>query len=263
MSSPDKPRNAASPPSHEQLPRPANAGGAAVAFQGEARRVSARVSTWLSTWLKYLALRTTALTWRSATQGLDELDARLASGEGCIVVCWHGKYLALSPLLRGRRACVFTSCSRRGSLVADICNRFGFVPVQIPDGKHDHKLSFMKEALRQHRAGALTVDGPTGPYHLVKRGAVTLASELGYCIFPVSVASNRAHVLSQRWDQLEIPKLFARVCMCVASPIRIPPNLNEDQVLALSDVLHDELEALDRMSTEQVRAETVSARLDH
>lgn len=255
MSNPEKLRKSTGRTPRERAFSAPFGDGTPVAFQGEALQFPSRISTWLSSWSKCLALRMAAQTWRKTVQGLDELDERLASGEGCLVVFWHGKYLALPPLLRGRRACVFTSCSHRGSLVAGICSRFGLIPVQIPDAKHDDKLEYMKQALREHCAGAIAVDGPTGPYHFVKRGAVTLASELGYCIVPVSVASDRAHVLSQRWDRMEMPKLFSRVCLGVASAIRVPPNLNEHEVLEWSDVLHDALEALDRSTIDRLRSQ--------
>jgi len=65
---------------------------------------------------------------------------------------------------------------------------------------------------------------------LVKRGAVRLASELGYAIVPVSFAARRTHVLAQRWDRIEVPKLFSRVCLVVGKPIELPTYLSEAAV---------------------------------
>lgn len=191
-------------------------------------------------------------TWRKETVGLEALDRRLAENRGCLVVFWHGKYLALCALLERRRACVFSSYSHRGSLLADVCRRFGYVPVQIPDEHLDNKLDFMKETLAHFTAAAIAVDGPVGPYHLVKRGPVRLASELGYAVVPVSFAARRTHVLAQRWDKMEVPKLFSRVCMVVGDPIEIPKHLSEAAVQDWSEKLHDALENTDARASRQL-----------
>ena len=236
----------------EPLPLVKGTNDNGVRFPSAQHSLRTQLSVYLSGGLKSLSLRVAALSWIKDIQGLRNLDSLLARGDRCIVVFWHGKYVPLVPLLRGRSACVFTSCSHRGSLIADICRRFGFTPVQIPDEKHDSKLRFMSEALRRNRAGAIAVDGPRGPYHLVKRGAVELASALAYTIVPVSVASSRVHMLSQRWDLMEVPKLFSRVCMVVGEPINVPAAMSHEQVLQWSSVLHDTLENIDGVAAERV-----------
>lgn len=71
---------------------------------------------WLFTWL----LRLQWVTWRKEVEGLERLDRRLARGERTLVAFWHGKYLPLFTLLRGRSACVFTSQSLRGEVIAGL-----------------------------------------------------------------------------------------------------------------------------------------------
>ena len=231
---------------------PAQGGGSGF-FPEQRRHIRTFISVWLIGWLKALSLRLMSASWKTEILGLEALDERLARNQGCIVVFWHGKYLVLCPLLQGRRACVFASYSHRGSLIADICRRFGYTPVQIPDEKRDEKLVVMREALRHFTIGAIAVDGPVGPFHMVKRGAVTLASELGYAIVPVSVASRRRHLLYRRWDKMEVPKLFTRVCMVVGTPMYIPENLKEEEVHGWSEKLHDVLEEIDKTAAKKVQ----------
>ena len=66
---------------------------------------------------------------------------------------------------------------------------------------------------------AITVDGPLGPAYKVKPVVLHLASNLGWPIVPVSVASRRSLVFAKRWDRLEIPCPFTRVCFVVGEPI--------------------------------------------
>ncbi|MDH3689698.1 MAG: DUF374 domain-containing protein [Gammaproteobacteria bacterium] len=222
-------------------------------FPGQRQRFRTFLSICLTGWLRALWLRLATASWKKEIEGIEVLDERLARKQGSIVAFWHGKYITLFALLRGRHACSFVSSSHRGSLIADICRRFGYVPVQIPDEKRHDKLNFMREALGNFTAGAIAVDGPLGPYHSVKRGAVKLASDLGYAIVPVSVASRRTHMQSKRWDKMEIPKLFTRVSMVVGTPMTIPENLTEQAVRAWSEKLHDVLAEIDKYAAEKVQ----------
>jgi len=171
-----------------------------------------------------VALRLLAATWRIESEGLGKLDERLAAREKLIAVFWHGKYYSLLPVMRNREVCVFTSESSRGAVIADILRRFGYIGVQLPDHGGDRSLGIMRTALKEHHAAAIAVDGPLGPYHVVHRGAVQLASELGHCIIPLSIAASTKSVLSERWDQFEMPRMFSRIQLVVGEPIHIPPD---------------------------------------
>ena len=111
----------------------------------------------------------------------------------------------------------------------------------------------MKETLGHFTAAAIAVDGPVGPYHIVKHGAVRLASELGYAIVPVSFAARRTHVLAERWDKMEVPKLFSRVCMVLGKPIELPTHLSEAAVHDWSKKLHDVLEEINARASRHVQ----------
>lgn len=198
-------------------------------------------------WLLATALRLQALTWRKRTAGLERIDALLAARRGFIAVFWHGKYLPLFALLRGRvpGARIFTSRSFRGAVIAEVSRRFGYRAVAIPARGGTASLALMREALAGAPAGAIAVDGPLGPYHAVKRGAIELASELGLALLPVAVAARRKRIATARWDRMEFPRLFSRVHLAAGEPIAVPPGLDEAGVERWSARVHDALEALD------------------
>ncbi len=199
-------------------------------------------------------LRLQAATWRSRCEGLAELDRRIAAGEPCLVVFWHGKYLPLFALLRGRQACVFTSLSARGDVIAEICRRFGYRAVQIPDQGRERSLEIMRGALRRSAVGAIAVDGPLGPYHAVKRGSIQLASELRWAIVPTSVAASRQRVVASRWDRMEIPRLFTRVHLLVGDPLTVPADLTREGLEEWKPRIRAALDALDVAAAERVAA---------
>ena len=100
----------------------------------------------------------------------------------------------------------------------------------------------------------VAVDGPMGPYHIVKRGPVQLAAQLGWQIVPASVASRHKYVFRHRWDRLEIPKPLSRVCLKIGEPICIPSNLTTGELHHWTRRLHDILEDDEREAQRKVRS---------
>jgi len=179
----------------------------------------------------------------------------LEDREPLIAAFWHGRIAALYPWLAGRHAVIFTSASRRGDVIAEACRRFGYDCVQIPDHGRTRSLTIMKEALTRHPVCGVAVDGPLGPYHAVKRGAVELASELGFKIVPVSVAASRKWIVRRRWDRHEVPWPFARVALVVGDPLVVPSALDSDGIARWSERLRSALEAGDHESAALVKGE--------
>lgn len=206
-------------------------------------------------WTFAQTLRAMHLSWRKNLADLAILDQLQAQGEPHIVSFWHRKYVALFPLLGRRQTCVVTTNSPHGHVVASICRFFGNVVIQIPSqGAGPQSLHTIGHAFAHSGESGIAVDGPSGPYHKVKRGAIQVASELGHAIVPVSVASRRKHILQHRWDRLEIPMVFTRVHVSVGQPLRIPPNLSWDEVQMWRARLRDVLEAVDSEAERRVRS---------
>ncbi|MFI2809920.1 MULTISPECIES: lysophospholipid acyltransferase family protein [Microbulbifer] len=198
-------------------------------------------------------LRLQCTTWRVEIEGLDRLDDVRYRGKRLLVVFWHGQYLPLFTLLRGRKACVFASHSFRGAIICEICRHFGYTCIQLPARYNEaNLLDLMRAELVTQSAAALAVDGPLGPYHVVKRGAIELASSLGFLLVPVSTASRRKHVMNRRWDRMELPGMFTRVALVAGEPLRIPSDIDHKDIPFWEDKVHQALEAVDKKASELV-----------
>ena len=199
-----------------------------------------------------LLLRLLGATWRRRTEGLDALDGMLARGDRVLAVFWHGGYLPLFFLLAGRPARILTSRSFRGEVIAEICCRFGYDGGPIPEPAGGTALDAMRRALDGCRLAALAVDGPLGPVHVVKPGAVRLASDLAFAVLPVAAAANRSWVLARQWDRMEIPRPFTRLSLVCGEPIQIPAGLPEAEVAVWCCRLRESLEAVEQRARELV-----------
>ena len=192
------------------------------------RRLPKRLRYLLSDFISLLLvtlLRLWSASWRKDDTALKRVDFLIEQGEKLLFVFWHGNYLPLFPLLEGRDVMVFSSQSFRGEIIEKICHRFGYSSVQIPQHKPGGAYTFVRDNLQKHHAGALALDGPLGPYHNVKSGALRLAFDLGYLLVPISVASNPTLILNYRWDKREIPYPFARLAIAIGEPVHINDGL--------------------------------------
>ncbi|MBO6675026.1 MAG: hypothetical protein JJ908_01185 [Rhizobiales bacterium] len=189
-----------------------------------------------------------ALSWRSDADALAKIDEQLAAGKPVIAVFWHSSYLALFALAAGRPVTVFTSRSFRGKVIAGICRRFGYDPYLLPPGRqgyHDMRhvlLEKTRDANRPVLVG-IAIDGPLGPRHAVKLGALHMAARMAAALMPIRVTSRPVWAITSRWDHFKIPLPFAKVRLDVGPAMAVPNGFgrNPAQIEALRKQVHDRL----------------------
>ena len=65
-----------------------------------------------------LLLRLAHATWQGEILGIDYILQALDRKEKVLVIFWHGKYVPLFVLLQGFEACILTTRSFRGEIIA-------------------------------------------------------------------------------------------------------------------------------------------------
>jgi lysophospholipid acyltransferase (LPLAT)-like uncharacterized protein len=200
---------------------------------GRKRNLSIRFKGFLFAFL----LRVQRRTWRIRIDGIVNLERNYRAGNRLMLCFWHGEYVPILPLLEGYDACVISTLSERGSVIAEICENFGFETARIPDKRGKAAYSLLRSGLKKARAAGLAVDGPLGPYHEVKPAVIRLASLFGFDLLPVSVEVRRKIVLKNRWDCMMIPLPFASVSLTFGEPLKIPIKPDDIQIRELADRL--------------------------
>jgi hypothetical protein len=66
------------------------------------------------------------------------------------------------------------------------------------------------------------VDGPRGPYGVVKPGALALARSANARVIPAGAAARRKVVLDRAWDRFVLPLPFTRVDIVLGAPLSQP-----------------------------------------
>jgi lysophospholipid acyltransferase (LPLAT)-like uncharacterized protein len=90
---------------------------------------------------------------------------------------------------------------------------------------------------------ALTPDGPRGPVHEFKPGAVMLSQLTGKPILPVSIAASRTWRF-RTWDKFELPLPFSRIVIAYGEPVRMPRGLDAEALARMQVEMGQRLQQL-------------------
>ena len=82
----------------------------------------------------------------------------------------------------------------------------------------------MRSAVRDGHVLCVTPDGPRGPYHEMKMGAIRVAQTMHVPLVMVSVGYRRFRRL-RSWDRFEVPFPFTRARVMYSDPMIIDPEL--------------------------------------
>jgi hypothetical protein len=179
-------------------------------------------------------LPTVGRTWRLRFVGGEHLEAWRASGEPAVLVFWHDRLPGLAYLVyrlnrHGARIALLTSPSRDGELVARLGAGWDFDIVRGSSSRGGQgAVRALVRRVREARSSPIVVpDGPRGPRHRFKPGALLLAQLAEIPILPLSYAAASAWTL-RSWDRMQIPKPFTRMTIAVGTPRhvarRLPPE---------------------------------------
>ena len=193
----------------------------------------------------YLLIRVIGLTVRFRVEGREHWEEATRDGGLPIYTCWHDRVFLATYFFRKRRIVVMTSQSLDGEYIARFIQRFGYGAARGSSTRGG--VGALVEMIRLVRRGCPTgflIDGPRGPRHEAKMGAVLLAKKTGQFVLPFSVNASRFVEISS-WDRFQIPLPFTRAVVRIAPPIRVPADADE----AALEQKRDELQrALDEVS---------------
>lgn len=164
-----------------------------------------------------------------------------------VVLClWHDELFPLIYLKRQLNIIALVSQSGDGDLLAGVLERMGLETARGSSSRGGVK-ALLAAAKRMREAGlcgCVTVDGPRGPRHQVKEGAVFLASRADAPIVPIRLFMERRKVFKS-WDRFQLPLPFSRVTMVCADAYRVDCDPRDAEAVAQEcRRLEEKLEAL-------------------
>tara|TARA_B100000902_G_scaffold259965_1_gene246205 strand:+ start:3083 stop:3709 length:627 start_codon:yes stop_codon:yes gene_type:complete len=152
--------------------------------------------------------------------GEENIKSLVEKNRSFILVTWHGKVLSVFKYFSKKNYIGLASKSRDGSLIVDVGEKMGYKFVRGSSGKGGSEAyQDMVDLLKAPSTRLIiTPDGPTGPEHVPKPGAVRLARESGVPVIPVIGHTSRSWTL-KNWHTFYISKPFSKIKLVIGKPI--------------------------------------------
>ncbi len=138
-----------------------------------------------------------------------------------VIMLWHDEMFPLIPAHAGERMACVVSQSKDGEILARALESFGYMTVRGSSSRGGMRaLIAAKRIMDEQGVGVIfTVDGPRGPRHKVKPGAIFLANHAGSPIVPVRAVMTRAKIFHRAWDKFQLPWPFSKCTIIYGAPI--------------------------------------------
>ncbi len=197
------------------------------------------IAGWVSRGIISLLIRTLRVTIHGKDHLLffdKEINSHPKSATPVIIALWHN-HLLLAPLLK--QCALITSCkaivsqSRDAALLAAFINTYkGASVIKVGHRSRHHALQEMINALMERDIILITPDGPRGPRHQAKEGALYAAQKSGAAIVPLSWKGSKVFELPT-WDRLQIPYPFSKIELSIKAPITVPLGKDPKELTSL------------------------------
>jgi lysophospholipid acyltransferase (LPLAT)-like uncharacterized protein len=189
-----------------------------------------RISIRAADLIFYLLISLIGKTIRFETEGWENFEQIPKNGKIPIYAFWHNRIFLATYFFRDRDIVVITSQSFDGEYIARFIQRFGYGAVRGSStrggvGALVGLIRLMKKGL----PAGFTIDGPKGPKHVAKTGALLLAKKTGNPVMPFSVETKNFWSLKS-WDDLQIPKPFTRAKVFIAEPVYVEKDAGDAEI---------------------------------
>jgi lysophospholipid acyltransferase (LPLAT)-like uncharacterized protein len=183
---------------------------------------------------------------RFSVENAAAVDDLLSARTPFVLVFWHGSMLWPWWRFRNCNTAALVSMSSDGQLLADILSRWGYAVVRGSSSRGSKEaMQAMRDIIRKGHILCVTPDGPRGPRHEMKMGAVRVAQTMSVPLVIASVGYVRCRRL-RSWDRFELPLPFTRGYVHFGSPITIDPGLE-------GEALEEERSRLEKLMTAEYR----------
>ena len=173
-------------------------------------------------------------------------ERRVLDTHGTVVYAsWHQRFFPGITFFATRKPiAIMISQSRDGEMIARVVDILGWRSVRGSSSRGSvHALKELQSLTNQgYRVGHI-VDGPQGPFGVIKPGLLTIAQFSGAPILPVVTSAERRWVFNS-WDRFMIPKPFSRVFIRFTPPIHVPRRLDPEAFEALRQDVEKQIKEL-------------------
>jgi len=148
-----------------------------------------------------------------------------------IYLIWHGRILLPIFIHRGEKIAAMVSLHDDGEMIAQTLHRLGYKTVRGSSTRGGKEAFYeMVDLLKKGGTGAIMPDGPRGPRHKLKSGALYLALQTDAYLLPFTFSSKRKIQFSS-WDRFNLITPFSKAVAIYGKPIKVPKNLSKKDLV--------------------------------
>lgn len=162
-----------------------------------------------------------------------------------VYASWHQRFFPGFTFFSTRKPiAIMISQSRDGEMAARAVNLLGWRAVR-GSSSHGGKqaLETIKILVGQGYKVGHIVDGPQGPFGMVKPGLIRIAQYADLPIVPTIISGQNRWVFNS-WDRFMVPKPFSRVIIRFGSPVYVPRDMGQGEFEQMQERVAQELKQL-------------------
>jgi lysophospholipid acyltransferase (LPLAT)-like uncharacterized protein len=184
-----------------------------------------------------LILRAISSTWRYRING------DIAKSPA-VVAFWHGSMLPVWKYFAKHKPYAVVSKSKDGAILTYMLENWGYNVLRGSSSKGGKEvLNDMKEAAGKGYL-LITPDGPRGPIHEFKPGAVIAAHRSSAALQLCGVNINHKICFHKSWDRFLLPLPFTKIELEFFEPILIPKGSSREEISGIIEKCQKELNLL-------------------
>lgn len=192
----------------------------------------------------YYILNTLCKSLKILRQNYEVINTLNKNKQNYVLAFWHGTMLLPWYLHGSHNFAALTSKSKDGDLLAKILKKWNYKVIRGSSSTGgDVALGIMVDYAKNNYSVAITPDGPRGPRHSFKAGAVITAKKSGIPIILAGVGFKRKKYLSN-WDKFEIPYFFTTAKIIYSDPVYVNEKLTYEETSAVISKCDAELKKL-------------------
>lgn len=172
---------------------------------------------------------------RFEVHGYENITRLVDQGKPVMLALWHNELFSLIGLgyLRKLPLVTMASDSKDGQIITDILESIGYEVARGSSTRGGLKamLGVGRAMRKKKKIGAITMDGPKGPRHVIKPGILAIAQKTGAAIIPMRATPVKPFVFKKSWDRFELPRPFGKCRVDLGEPIDVTALKLDDKVL--------------------------------
>jgi hypothetical protein len=198
----------------------------------------------------YYILTILCMSLKIVRQNKEAIDTLKKNNQNYVLAFWHGTMILPWYLHGSENFAALTSKSKDGDLLAKILKKWKYKVIRGSSSTGGEvALGIMVDYAKNKYSVAITPDGPRGPRHEFKAGAVMTAKKSGIPIILAGVGFKRKKFLSN-WDKFEIPYFFTTAKIIYSEPVYVNKELTYEETSEVITKCNTEMNRLQTQAQE-------------